>query len=135
MKTKYIFLFVLPILFVLLSCNKDDDRPTDPVDLLPPATQVGANKVGCLVNGEAFLPKGGGLSGNYNCYYQFVDGGYHFLMRFSDFSGQGARSVGIGTQNAKIEEGQTYMLNARPFFTNNENGRGGGILILIIQKG
>src|SRR5690554_6526 len=110
-KALIILIMALPIL-ALVGCNKDDDKPLDPVDLLPLATQTGANTVGCLVNGEAFLPKGGGMSGNKNCFYQFVDGGYHFMMRFSDFSNDDARSVRVGTQNETIEEGQTYILNA-----------------------
>lgn len=126
MKKILITLIIFLPLLCLGGCSKDDDKPADPVDLLPPATQVGANTVGCLVNGEVFLPKGGGLSGNKNCFYQFVDERYHFGLQFSNFSSSGARSVLLGSQDAEIEEGQTYMLNAQPFFVNNEPGRGGG---------
>jgi hypothetical protein len=127
MKNLFLFLFCLTL---LVACDNDDDQNSqDPVSQLPEATQTGENTAGCLVNGEVFLPKGGGLAGNKNCFYQYVDGGYNFLMRFSDFSGNDASSVGLGTQNAKIEKGQTYILNARPFFTNNEDGKGGGYSI------
>ena len=48
---------ILMLTLIVSSCNKDDDNSsTNPIDQLPPATQVGANKAGALVNGEAFLP-------------------------------------------------------------------------------
>ena len=109
-----------------VGCDKDDDHTTKPIDLLPPATQTGENTVGALVDGEAFLPKGGGLTSNKNCYYQFIGGGYHFLLRFSIFTGDSAQSIRVGTKNATIEEGGVYNLNAKPFYTESENGRGGG---------
>ena len=119
--------YFLLCIFFFTACDKDDDQGSqDPIEQLPKATQTGANTVGCLVNGEAFLPKGGGLAGNKNCFYQYVDGGYHFKMGFSDFSGDTSYSVVVGTQNASIEEGETYLLNSQPFFTNNIDGRGGG---------
>ena len=41
------------------SCTKEDDGPTTPLDELPPATQVGANTFGCLINGEPWYNRGG----------------------------------------------------------------------------
>jgi hypothetical protein len=53
---KHLLLF-LALAFTLSCCNNDDDNtPTNPIDQLPPATQIGANTGGALVNGEAFLP-------------------------------------------------------------------------------
>lgn len=53
-------LLLLAVFAFFVSCNKDDDPTPEPqiseIDKLPPATQTGANKVGCLVNGKAFLP-------------------------------------------------------------------------------
>ncbi|MFN3908227.1 MAG: hypothetical protein ACK4JX_04270 [Flavobacterium sp.] len=68
-------LFLLLLTLSLSCCSKDDDQPKNPVDQLPPATQVGANKVGCLVNGEVFLPKGSNPFGPplITCFYQFVN--------------------------------------------------------------
>ncbi len=40
------------LLIVLFSCKKDD--------LLPAATQNGANTFGCKVNGKTWIPDGGG---------------------------------------------------------------------------
>src|SRR5690554_904281 len=69
MKKRHTLLLLLPLLMLLLSCDKDDDKPADPVDQLPPATQTGANTAGCLVNGEPFTPKGYIASGNLAPYY------------------------------------------------------------------
>ncbi len=134
MKRILITMLLIFPLWGLGGCSNDDDQSSqDPVSQLPEATQTGANTAGCLVNGEVFLPKGGGLAGNKNCFYQYVDGGYHFMMRFSDFSGDDSSSVRLGTQNATIENGKTYSLNARPFYSNNEDGRGGGYEIYTLE--
>ena len=51
--------------FVLLSvqCRKSDLRRTDTPGL-PPATQIGANTFGFLLNGQPWVPKGYNGSGN-----------------------------------------------------------------------
>lgn len=121
---KHILILLLPLLLILTNCKKDDDHVKDPVELLPPATQTGANTVGCLVNGEAFLPKGGGLSGNKNCFYQFVDGGYHFGLSFRIIVNNDTQSVSLFTRDKVIEEGQTYILDANRFV--DTIGRGAG---------
>ena len=124
MKERHTLLLLLPLLMILLSCNKDDDKPVEPVDLLPPITQTGANTVGCLVNGEALLPKGGGMSGNKNCFYQFVGGRYYFGLSFISSVNNGTKSVSLFTRKMVIEEGQTYILDAQRFI--DTIGRGGG---------
>lgn len=64
-------ILLLTIILTLFSCNKDDNKSQNPIDQLPPATQTGANTAGCLVNGEAFLPKGTSLGGPVlSCFYQ-----------------------------------------------------------------
>jgi len=40
-------------------------------DSLPPATQTGANTLGCLVNGKVFVPKGHGGTGRPNPHVQY----------------------------------------------------------------
>ena len=47
----------------LVQCHKSDPDPT-PASQLPAATQTGANTFGCLVNGEAFTPKGNNGTSN-----------------------------------------------------------------------
>lgn len=67
---KLLLLFAVFAFFV--SCNKDDDPTPEPqiseIDQLPPPTQPGANKVGCLVNGKAFLPIGSSTGSSKNQY-------------------------------------------------------------------
>src|SRR5699024_2073429 len=111
MRNIFIACLVILLLLCLGGCSKDDNSPTAPVDLLPPATQVGVNKVGCLVNGEVLLPKGGGLSGNKNCFYQFVDGGYYFGLSLTNYNvNNDTRFVSLFTRNQEIKEGRTYIL-------------------------
>lgn len=60
---------VLPFLSVaalltLSTCKKDD-----PEAQLPPATQTGANTFGCLINGQAWTPRGNNGTSNYSVSY------------------------------------------------------------------
>lgn len=57
MKKACILLALMFSFLLQIACNNDDDNtPINPIDQLPPATQIGANTAGCLVDGEAFLP-------------------------------------------------------------------------------
>ena len=49
-------------LLLLTQCQKSDP---DPVSALPPETQTGANTFGCLVNGQAWTPRGNAGFSNY----------------------------------------------------------------------
>ena len=62
---------LLPLLGVLLGCRKDDPSP---IDQLPPATQTGANTLGCLLNGQPWTPNGNNGLPNFRVSY---DPGYH----------------------------------------------------------
>jgi len=58
---KLFFLPLFGLLFLAVSCpNNNPPTPTPPPDVLPPATQTGANTFGCLINGKVWLPGGGG---------------------------------------------------------------------------
>jgi hypothetical protein len=59
-------LLPLAVLLGLSQCNKKD---VEPVDQLPPATQTGANTLGCLVNGQAWTPQGNDGYSNYSVVY------------------------------------------------------------------
>ena len=59
MKQKY-FLPVCALLLLCLSfarCKKHHDAPLTELEKLPPITQTGANTFGCLLNGQAWIPK------------------------------------------------------------------------------
>jgi hypothetical protein len=106
---KHIFLLLLTLF--LGGCSKDDDQTINPVDQLPSATQIGANKVGCLLNGEVFLPKGSNPLGPpiMTCHYQFVDNGYEFGLGFTNNS-HGIRGITILTNKLEFVQGQTYVI-------------------------
>jgi hypothetical protein len=66
-QSQLIFLFF--ILFAAFSCKKkecDNPNVVDGINLteLPPATMTGANTMGCLINGEIWLPLGRNLLGD-----------------------------------------------------------------------
>ena len=66
-----IFFIISLFLFLTAACTKaDDDTPTTPLDELPPATQEGHNKMGCLIDGVPWKNRGGSITtpsirGNY----------------------------------------------------------------------
>lgn len=120
---KKLFLLLIAIL-ALNGCNKDN-IPFRGKDQLPPETQTGANTVGCLVNGEVFLPHAEGLSPEVNCFYQFLDGEFYFSMAFSDLRNGGSESVVIQTRRLDLKEEQTYVLNKNIIDDGDFTGGGG----------
>jgi len=57
---------LLAALLGLSQCKKTDPTPEAQ---LPPATQTGANTLGCLVNGQPWTPQGNNGSSNYTVSY------------------------------------------------------------------
>jgi hypothetical protein len=100
-------LFLFITLLVLISCSKEDNKPTSPIDQLPPATQIGANTAGCLLDGKAFLPKGYLHTGNLVCYY--IDG-KDFTISLSQKLNNQTILIGIISNNQSLVIGQTYIL-------------------------
>ena len=95
--------------FALMSCDKDDDAPTNPVDQLPPATQTGANTFGCLLDGEAFIPSGG--TNPLDCVYQLINGDRFFTLQGNKRNENFNRiTLSLSTNAKEIEEGETYLL-------------------------
>ena len=97
---------LLVLLFTIVSCNKDDDKPSNPVDQLPPATQTGAGTFGCLVNGVPYIDN----SGFFNCFYQFVDGEYYFGIQAEDKISN-IVLMGLGSNASNIELNTSINLN------------------------
>lgn len=106
-------LVLFAALFILTSCDKDkdDDKPTNPIDQLPLATQTGANTFGCLLDGKVFKP---GITHNsYQCFYQYVNGGYYFFVSGSNKANGVLKEIIIGTYKLEIAEGQILNLYER----------------------
>jgi len=98
-------LFFLTSIFFLIACDNDDAGCVG-VDCLPPATQTGAGTFGCLVNGEPFVDN----SGNFNCFYQLVDGEYYFGIQAEKILNN-IDLVGIGSNHKEITINNTFILN------------------------
>ena len=102
----------------LSCCDKDDDKT--PLEQLPPATTTGANTAGCLVNGQAFLPKGRSQFGPIlSCFYQRDQDGYHLGLSITEKGSNENKSVGIATNSEQLVENITYNLVARTSDVNN----------------
>jgi hypothetical protein len=114
-------LLLLLTAFTLCCCNKDDDKPKTELEKLPPATQIGANTIGCLLNGVAFLPKGYFPFGNKSCNYT---DGEDFNIRISEKINDNIRSIYIFNQNQELIVGETYLLKEE----NTNNGVGNYII-------
>lgn len=121
MKKITLYLCTICLLFVT-SCNNDDDNNSG--DTLPPETQIGANTVGCLINGEIFLPKQEGINPSVVVNYEFIDGEFFFSLTFNDHIGIGIKSVNIRTQRLDLEINQIYELNKN--YDDNDDYTGGG---------
>lgn len=102
---------ILIFALIALSCSNNDDKPKNPIDELPPITMTGENTIGCLLDGEAFLPDR--APNSTNAFYQFTNGGYYFHVSLrnedKDFKSTG---LGINTNQLEIAQGQTIQLQA-----------------------
>src|SRR6187401_1438492 len=98
---------MLLMLFSIIGCGKDDSSiPVSELDKLPPATQIGANRIGCLLDGKAFMP--GYYNNSRNCFYQYVNGGYYFVVAFNnnDYDNDIFRGFSVNTNGLAISQGQ-----------------------------
>ncbi len=99
---------------ILSCCNKDENTTPapSPVSQLPPATQTGANTVGCLVNGEAFLPYQSNPFGTpaLTCSYQLIDSQYEFALGFGNDKLSPVRGLTILSNKLLFNEGQIYLI-------------------------
>ena len=126
---KNLLLFILTI-FTLTSCSNNDNKPSNPIDKLPPATQTGQGTFACLVDGKPFIDNSGSPNNlNFNCFYQYIDGGYYFNVKGKDEDFEYTntpRSIALGTINRTISEGETFQLLEE----SEGNAIGGGGLLL-----
>lgn len=102
----FLNLFTIFTFIVLTSIQCRKNKPTNPIDQLPPETQTGANTFGCLIDGKVFKPKGDPFGGPIKkASYQFLNGGFYFGISGIDKSnpedvidvGLRADSIVLGT--------------------------------------
>jgi len=101
-------LLLLITTFALSSCDKDNDKPQNPLDKLPPATQTGANTFGCLLDGNVFKPSN--APNSINCFYQLVSGEYYFLVSVQRTINYNLVSIVLKTDKKQIFQGGIYQL-------------------------
>ena len=109
MKALYRLTFLIAVLFT--ACSNDDDGNKAPIDQLPPATQTGEQTFGCLINGEAFIPKKIGR-GRPNAFYQFIDGKYTLgISARNELSPSSAIAIAGIELSSKIQEKQYNLIS------------------------
>ena len=108
-----ISLFTVLFVCLLFSCKKNSNKPFNPVDQLPAATQTGANTFGCLVNGQVVVihQPFGNLTPDYGCQYQLIYptvSGYSFNVFGTDKQdGCHFKTVDVGLDS--IQLGQFHI--------------------------
>jgi hypothetical protein len=111
-----IALSIFSLLIISSSCKKHVITPQEELAKLPPATQIGANTFGCLVNGAAFLPDGSNFSSGpiKQCSYIYTAGGFYFDLGAANKNDlTQLKSMVIGTDSLAIAEGKTFLFNTR----------------------
>jgi len=113
---KLILSIALPIFSLIIlssSCKKHVIQPADQLSLLPAATQTGANTFGCLVNGQAFVPKNRSflVGPIMQCNYIYTSGGYYFEVSGGNNNSSGYPvAIFVQTDSLTVSEGQTLSL-------------------------
>lgn len=116
---KKIFLLLL-ITFCFNSCSNDDDNETiSELEKLPPVTQVGANKIGCLLDGKAFLPED--RPNAIVCFYEYDNDEYYFGISYRNtLANNKVIGIDFGASSKQIFQGETYQLTE--YMPNNTAG-------------
>jgi hypothetical protein len=112
----YTFYLLLSLLLTMgMKCKKDETG----IEALPPATQEGKNTFGCLVNGEAFTPKGSNFGGPIlSSYYQYLNTstaqGYFFnVLAKKRSSNNVSENISLDIiSKDKIIKGKIYYLKS-----------------------
>ena len=114
-------LIVSLVAFALSCCDKDNDKPKTELEKLPPATQIGSNKAGCLVDGVAFLPKGYFAAGG--ALFFFYQDGKNFSLGISqDVQGE-VRSVSVTSLNQNLHSNIGVVFPLTEYGANSKAGR------------
>lgn len=109
------------LLFTGYSCKKKSENP---VDDLPPLSTTGANTFGCLVNGQAFLPKAAGVSGRepLNFSYGMVNNKKSLIISVEDSRSPGSAYIRLFINAAVLKQGDDYILAKGYPQDENPNG-------------
>ena len=90
-------LLLYAALLTLTQCSKckNDPTPADPAAQLPPATQIGANTFGCLVNGQPYTPSGYNGTSNYAVLYDQGPNGANLNILTYRIAGTGSQYINL----------------------------------------
>jgi hypothetical protein len=120
---KRLYILALIICYTLLSnsCKKDKNTNDiyDNVPGLPPATQIGANTFGCLVNGVPWVPMGfGGGSPNLSIDYDsnINNGIFNIVAKKITMDENTQIIIGIKDSINFVENKKTYNLTREGLF-------------------
>lgn len=118
-----ILILIFSLSALVTSCIKRNIKPVNQLSLLPPATQTGARTFGCLVNGQAFVPKNQSIyqGPRIQCNYEFLSGGYYFTVLIANVDSNNnneAFSILLQTDSLSIQEGQKITLEE--YFTSGK---------------
>ena len=112
---------------LLISCGDDDNNNAEPIDQLPPLTNTGENTFGCLIDGRAFTPQGGGLGGpSRGASYQFIfnDGdSYYQFQVFGRHYSDPFESISINLKFLNIEDLRSENTYLVTLFEDGGRGR------------
>jgi hypothetical protein len=108
---KFLIQFTLTLFVLLVSCNNDDDKPENPADALPPATQSGEQTFGCLIDGNPFFSTKIG-NGQPHAFYQYVDGAYTLGISASRGADDPSKSINLGALDIEGLQTGTYTLES-----------------------
>ncbi len=114
-KIHVITAIITGFIFLCSSCKEYIVKPVDPLTVLPPATQTGARTFGCLVNGNAFVPKNRSIFQGPQLLFDFlrIGNGYYILTIGGGNPGKNGSDpiqVVMRADSMKVSEGQTVPL-------------------------
>ncbi|RBQ11520.1 hypothetical protein [Pedobacter miscanthi] len=101
-----------------LSCKKKSDNP---IDHLPPLSTTGANIFGCLVNGQAFLPKAAGVSGRepLNFSYGIANNKNYISISVESSGSKSSAYVQLFINATAFKQGDEYTFGSGPRLNDN----------------
>jgi len=101
---------ILGLILMSSSCKKEAS-PISKLSILAPATQTGANTIGCLVNGALFNTSDGFFSIKIYDSYAELNNNYHFyLSGYREVQSFVYQSITLQTDSLALKEGQTFPL-------------------------